>query len=173
MDNRRDGCAFERDSWGVNAVREAIAEVPETTPLRRILLAIVESIVSASTVDIHAVAPRLMAYGQSLEYDARWALAADIYETVVAHADPVCDADLVVSAFLQLASLLAECSTSLIEPRSRIKRRARRARRRRYDRRPRAAESATPRSRSLAATCRKLRRFFDETDRARADQRLR
>jgi len=43
-----------------------------------------------------------MAYGQSLEYDARWALAADIYETVVAHADPVTDADLVVPAFLAL-----------------------------------------------------------------------
>jgi len=83
-------------------VREAIAEVPDTTPLRRILLAIVDSIVSTSSVDIHALVPRLMAYGQSLEYDARWALASDIYETVVAHADPVADADLVVPAFLQL-----------------------------------------------------------------------
>jgi tetratricopeptide (TPR) repeat protein len=43
-----------------------------------------------------------MAYAQSLEYEARWVLAADIYETVVAHSDPVGDADLVVSAFLQL-----------------------------------------------------------------------
>lgn len=54
-------------------------------------------------VDIHALVPRLMAYGQSLEYDARWTLAADIYETVVEYADPVSDADLVVSAFIQLA----------------------------------------------------------------------
>jgi tetratricopeptide (TPR) repeat protein len=94
--------AVRSDSWGVTAVREAIADVPETTPLRRILSAIVESIASASSVDIHALVPRLMAYAQSLEYDARWALAADIYETVVAHGDPVADADLVVPAFLQL-----------------------------------------------------------------------
>jgi tetratricopeptide (TPR) repeat protein len=92
------------DSWSVGAVREAIAQICEATPLRRILSAIVDCIVSANAVDIHALVPRLMAYGQSLEYDARWALAADIYETVVAHADPVSDADLAVSAFLQLAS---------------------------------------------------------------------
>jgi len=99
------------DSWGVSAVREAISELPENTPRRRILTAIVDCIASAPTVDIHALVPRLMAYGQSLEYDARWPLAADIYSTVVAHADPVGDADLVVSAFLQLAGcrrMLAE-----------------------------------------------------------------
>ncbi|MGH7618259.1 MAG: hypothetical protein ACREPM_13625 [Gemmatimonadaceae bacterium] len=44
-----------------------------------------------------------MAYGQALDYEARWPLAADIYETVVAHADPVNDADIVVPAFIQLA----------------------------------------------------------------------
>jgi tetratricopeptide (TPR) repeat protein len=95
--------AVQADAWSVNAVREAVDEVPEANPLRRILLAILDCISSAPTVDIHALAPRLMAYAQSLEYEARWSLAADIYETVVAHTDPVGDADLVVSAFLQLA----------------------------------------------------------------------
>lgn len=95
--------AVRSDSWGVSAVRDAIADVPETTPLRRILTAIVDCIVSAPSVDIHALVPRLMAYAQSLDYEARWPLAADVYETVVAHADPVSDADLVVSAFIQLA----------------------------------------------------------------------
>ena len=95
--------AVRSDSWGVSAVRDAIADVPETTPLRRILTAIVDCIVSAPSVDIHALAPRLMAYAQSLDYEGRLALSADVYETVVAHADPVGDADLVVSAFIQLA----------------------------------------------------------------------
>jgi tetratricopeptide (TPR) repeat protein len=94
--------AVRSDAWGVTAVREAISELPDTTPLRRILSAIVECLVSCD-VGVHALVPRLMAYGQSLEYEARWAIAADIYETVVALADPVEDADLVVSAFLQLA----------------------------------------------------------------------
>jgi hypothetical protein len=91
------------DAWGVSAVREALDEVPETTPLRRILTAIVDCIVSSAVVDIHALSPRLMAYAQALDYETRWPMAADVYETVVAHADPVGDADLVVSAFIQLA----------------------------------------------------------------------
>ena len=35
--------ALREDSWSLSAVREAISDVPETTPLRRILLAIVDS----------------------------------------------------------------------------------------------------------------------------------
>src|SRR5262249_10965102 len=55
------GCdAVRLDAWGVTAVREAIAAVPETTPLRGILTAIVDCIVSSPVVDIHALAPRLM-----------------------------------------------------------------------------------------------------------------
>jgi tetratricopeptide (TPR) repeat protein len=95
--------AVSSDSWAVGAVRDAIADMPETTPLQRILTAIVDHIVSSDRVDIHALAPRLMAYGQALDFEGRWLLAADIYETVVAHADPVGDADLVVPAFIQLA----------------------------------------------------------------------
>jgi tetratricopeptide (TPR) repeat protein len=91
------------ESWGVVTVREAIAELSEGTPLRRILSAIVDTIVSSRCVDVHALSPRLMAYGQTLEFEARWVLAADVYQTIVAHADPVEDADLVVSAYIQLA----------------------------------------------------------------------
>jgi tetratricopeptide (TPR) repeat protein len=99
-----DGATPSRvDSWGVSAVREAIAEVRETTPLRRVLSAVVDVIVSSTSIDMHALTPRLMAYGQTLEYDAKWSLASDVYQTIVAHAHPVEDADLVVSAFIQLA----------------------------------------------------------------------
>jgi tetratricopeptide (TPR) repeat protein len=98
----------QADSWGVAAVREAIAAVPETTPLRRILSAIVDGMVSASVGDIHALSPRLMAFAQALEYEARWSVAADVYETIVAHADPTDDADLVVSAHIQLAACLRQ-----------------------------------------------------------------
>jgi len=95
--------AVKSECWGVSAVREAIDEINDNTPLRRVLIAIVDCISAAPAVDIHALIPRLMAYGQLLEYDARWTLAADVYETVVAHADPVFDADVVVPAFIQLA----------------------------------------------------------------------
>jgi len=98
--------ALGRDSWTVRPVREAIAEVPDTTPLRRILTSIVDAIEGVATVDIHALIPRLMAYGQALEYEAKFALATDVYETIIAHADPLEDADLVVSAHIQHAFCL-------------------------------------------------------------------
>jgi tetratricopeptide (TPR) repeat protein len=94
------------DSWGVSAVREAIARVPETAPIQRMLSAIVDLVVSSTSIDMHTLSPRLMAYGQALEYEAKWPLAADVYQTIVAHAHPVDDADLVVSAFIQLAFTL-------------------------------------------------------------------
>jgi tetratricopeptide (TPR) repeat protein len=55
---------------------------------------------------MHALCPRLMAYGQSLDYEAKWSVAADVYSTIVAHANPVEDADLVVAAHLQLGYCL-------------------------------------------------------------------
>jgi tetratricopeptide (TPR) repeat protein len=52
---------------------------------------------------MHSVAPRLMAYARSLDLDAKWTLAADVYETVIAHAHPVEESDVVVNAHLRLA----------------------------------------------------------------------
>ena len=90
------------DSWAIGSVREAISQVPETTPIRRILTSIVDVLVASTAVDVHAVVPRLMAYGQALEYEARYALAADVYGTITAHVHPVEDADLAVAAQLRL-----------------------------------------------------------------------
>lgn len=46
--------------------------------------------------------PRLMAYGRVLELDSRWALAADVYETVVRLCSGQGDAHDAASAFLRL-----------------------------------------------------------------------
>jgi tetratricopeptide (TPR) repeat protein len=94
---------FGADTWAISAVRGAIDEMPVTTPIQRILSAVVDLIGSAKAVEAHALCPRLMAYGQALEYDAKWSLAVDVYQTIIAHSSPVDDADLVVAAFLQLA----------------------------------------------------------------------
>jgi tetratricopeptide (TPR) repeat protein len=91
------------DTWAVGAVRESIAQVADTTPVRRILTSIVDAMVSTKSVDLHVVCPRLMAYGQALEYEARWAIAADVYQTILAHAHPLEDADLTIGAHLQVA----------------------------------------------------------------------
>jgi tetratricopeptide (TPR) repeat protein len=94
------------DSWALSSVLSAIEDVPSTTTVRPILRSIVEAMASARTADMHAVTPRLMAYGQALEYESKWKLAADVYRTIIAHAHPIDDADIAVPAHLQLASCL-------------------------------------------------------------------
>src|SRR6201999_428028 len=79
-----------------------IAQVPDTTPVRRILTSVVDVMVACTATDMHALSPRLMAYGQALEYDAKWSLAADVYATIATHTHPVEDADLAVASSLQL-----------------------------------------------------------------------
>jgi tetratricopeptide (TPR) repeat protein len=102
-----DGPSKSRmDSWAVGAVREAVAQIADTTPIRRILTSIVDVMVSSPVIDMHTLCPRLMAYGQSLEYESKWPLAADVYQTIAAHAHPVEDSDLAIAAHLQLAFCL-------------------------------------------------------------------
>jgi tetratricopeptide (TPR) repeat protein len=89
------------DSWGVRSVRAAIEDMPEGMPARTLLSGVVEALISARSGDLHAVAPRLMAYARSLDLDARWTLAADVYETILNHVHPVEDADVAVNALLR------------------------------------------------------------------------
>lgn len=96
------------DSWGVRSVRAAIEDMPEGLPARTLLTGIVDALTSARGGDLHAVAPRLMAYARSLDLDARWTLAADVYETILAHVHPVEDADVVVNALLRRGHCLRE-----------------------------------------------------------------
>jgi tetratricopeptide (TPR) repeat protein len=91
------------DAWGVRSVEAAIEEMPDGMPARAILGSILGALRRSRGGDMHLVAPRLMAYARSLDLDAKWALAADVYQTVIAHAHPVDESDVVVSAHLRLA----------------------------------------------------------------------
>ena len=95
--------AVAADGWGVRSVEAAIEEMPAGIPARAVLHSIVEAVKSSATSDMHAIAPRLMAYGRALDLDAKWALAADVYETVIAHVHPVEEADVAIAAHLRLA----------------------------------------------------------------------
>jgi tetratricopeptide (TPR) repeat protein len=64
--------------------------------------------VSARTPDAHIVAPRLMAYARSLDFDARWKLAIDVYRTVIGHSEPLEDTDTVIAAHLRLGFCLRQ-----------------------------------------------------------------
>jgi tetratricopeptide (TPR) repeat protein len=86
------------DAWGLHAVRSAIAEVDAGRPVRAILSGIVDAIERATVADMGLIAPRLMAYGRSLDYDAKYTLAADVYGTVIAHVHPLEDTDVAIDA---------------------------------------------------------------------------
>jgi len=96
----------EGEGWGLSAVRDAVNAIEETTPVRRILASVVDAIAESKPGDVSAVIPRLMAYAKSLEYDSRWTLAADVYSTILPYADPVVDADVVITAHVQSSTCL-------------------------------------------------------------------
>lgn len=98
--------AVAADGWGVRSVEAAIEEMPTGLPARAVLRSVVESLKTSSASDMHAIAPRLMAYARSLDLDAKWALAADVYETVIAHVHPVEESDVAIAAHLRLGYCL-------------------------------------------------------------------
>jgi tetratricopeptide (TPR) repeat protein len=89
------------DGWGVRSVRCAIDAMDEGTPIRAILGRVVDAL-EQQRPDIHVVVTPLMAYARSLEYEAKWMLAADVYQSVLAHVHPVEDSDASIAAQLRL-----------------------------------------------------------------------
>lgn len=98
--------AARGESWGVRLVRRRVESIPAGTPVRALLLSILEAMHSKECTEPAAVAPRLMAYARSLQFEAKWSLAADVYGTVIGHADVETDPDLVISAHMQLGACL-------------------------------------------------------------------
>jgi tetratricopeptide (TPR) repeat protein len=89
------------DGWSLRSVSSTIDAIDEGTPIRAILGRVVDALQSRKP-DIHVVVTPLMAYGQALEYDANWLLAADVYHSVLAHLHPVEDSDASIAAHLRL-----------------------------------------------------------------------
>ncbi|NUO40299.1 MAG: hypothetical protein HOQ17_11900 [Gemmatimonadaceae bacterium] len=92
------------DGWGVRSVEAAIEEMPAGQPARALLRSVVDAVKESPAGDMHAIAPRLMAYARALDLDAKWALAADVYETVIAHVHPVEESDVAITAHLRLGA---------------------------------------------------------------------
>lgn len=96
------------DGWGVRSVAAAIEEMPAGTPARAILGSALDALASARGGDMHTVAPRLMAYARSLDLDGKWALAADVYDTIIAHVHPDEESEIAVNALLRRGHCLRE-----------------------------------------------------------------
>ena len=95
--------AVAADGWGMRSVEAAIEEMADGLPARSILRSVVTALKSSPPNDMRAIAPRLLAYGRALDLDAKWALAADVYETVIAHAHPKDESDVAITALLRRA----------------------------------------------------------------------
>jgi tetratricopeptide (TPR) repeat protein len=94
------------DAWGLRAVREAIDAMDAGSPSKAILASVVNAMEDARMVRVPLVAPRLLAYARALQLDGRWELAADLHRTVIAHAHPIEEADIVIAANMQLGACL-------------------------------------------------------------------
>jgi len=95
-------------AWNLSAVINAVAEIPQGRPARGMLKSVVDVMVEARTPDAHIIAPRLMAYARSLDFDARWNLAIDVYRAVISHSEPLEDSDTVIAAHLRLGFCLRQ-----------------------------------------------------------------
>jgi tetratricopeptide (TPR) repeat protein len=93
-------------AWGLRAVREAIDAIESSSSSKAILGSIVDAMEATGMVRVPLVAPRLLAYGRALQFDGHFAMAADVHATVLAHAHPVEEADLVVAASMQMGACL-------------------------------------------------------------------
>ncbi|MGH7679401.1 MAG: hypothetical protein ACRENU_13100 [Gemmatimonadaceae bacterium] len=91
------------NDWSMRSVRCSIEAVNEGTPVRVLLDRVIDAL-QEQKPDIHVVISPLMAYAQALEYDAQWLLAADVYQSVLAHLHPVEDGDASVAAQIRLGT---------------------------------------------------------------------
>ena len=97
-----DGREAIVDGWAIPNVRSAIADVDAGTPIRSLLGRAIDALEQPSATLSTVITP-LLAYGQALEYDAHFDLAADVYHSVLAHIDPLSDADNSIAAHVSLA----------------------------------------------------------------------
>jgi tetratricopeptide (TPR) repeat protein len=96
------------DAWGHTSVVDAVDAVSVGRPVRGMLRSVVDAMAAATTPNFRAVAPRLMAYARALDFDAKWALAVDVYHTVIAFSEPLENADTVIAAHLRLGYCLRQ-----------------------------------------------------------------
>lgn len=94
------------DAWGLRAVRETIERIDAGSSTRAILASVVDAMESSKTVRVALVAPRLLAFARALQFDGRLELAVDVHRTVIAHAHPIEESDIVIGATMQLGSCM-------------------------------------------------------------------
>jgi tetratricopeptide (TPR) repeat protein len=94
------GSPIDPAGWGLlHSVRSAIEGVSDGDPIRGVLTAVFEEATKRGAVD-DTVCGCLLAYGRSLDYEASWGLATDVFSTVAKLARPEKNARLAVEAHI-------------------------------------------------------------------------
>lgn len=91
----------DANRWSIHAAR-TVVEAMDPAPARTVLLGIVELVAGGGTGDVDVVAAHLFAYARTLDLDARYHLAGDVYASVAALADPRVQGDVVIDAYMRL-----------------------------------------------------------------------
>jgi tetratricopeptide (TPR) repeat protein len=91
-------------NWAqLHTVRAAVEDVKDGDPVRGVLSCALEELVTRGVVD-ETVCLALMSYGRALNYEANWALAADVFGTVARIARPERIPRLAVEAYTALGA---------------------------------------------------------------------
>jgi tetratricopeptide (TPR) repeat protein len=96
--------AVAPDARATTAARTAIESISQGTPARALLGELLDAMLESPSRDTREVFPRLLTYGYDLELDAQWALAVDVYDTILAHVLPDEDSDSAIGTQLRRAS---------------------------------------------------------------------
>jgi tetratricopeptide (TPR) repeat protein len=92
------GSAIDPAGWAqLHSVRSAIEAVNDGDPIRGVLTTLFEEATKRGAID-DTVCASLLAYGRSLDYEASWGLATDVFSTVAKLARPEKNARLAVEA---------------------------------------------------------------------------
>lgn len=94
------------ESYSFRAAREEVGAVSPGEPIRTLLAGILDGMADAKRPTMTPIAPRLMAYGRALNLKARWRLATDVYTTILGHANPADDMDVLIDAHMRLGFCL-------------------------------------------------------------------
>ncbi|MDP9204785.1 MAG: hypothetical protein M3P12_04895 [Gemmatimonadota bacterium] len=92
------GSPLNPAGWAqLHSVRTAIETLSEGDPVRGVLTAVFEEVTKRGAID-DTVCASLLAYGRSLDYEASWGLATDVFSTVAKLARPEKNPRLAVEA---------------------------------------------------------------------------
>lgn len=100
--------AVASDARATTAARTAIESISVGTPVRALLGEVLDAMLESPSRDFRAGGSRLLTYGYDLELDAQWALAIDVYDTILAHVHPDEDSDTTIRTQLRRGSCLRE-----------------------------------------------------------------